>query len=277
MFPIEPPLSQYISISAQHRINSDLQTAIGDIRQPWIDLGNTLGLSAFTTKALFSLGMMQRYILSANVVLKDMRHHGFLSAYGMLSSGIELLGRCVAEEEAVRQHPRLFSGKRLQAGFEYIRRPRLRSGVIVETNHYPEADGGYSIEDLKNLRNLVAHGASIAEVSAIKGDIELLHQLRKAFYGVPIGDHEPHEGDGPIRGALDNYYEALASGNPILCERLASAAISPAPLQLQRGAWPFDTQLVNEIKQHIEENLRLSYFPISGKHRASDDYFQLYA
>jgi len=273
MFPFEPSLSQYIDDPG---INSAIRTRIGDIRQPWIDLGSKCGVSEFSAKALFALGMMRRYILSANAVLSVMRFHGFISAYSLLGSGIELLGRCVHPNKKMRQDPVYESMNRLEAGLAYIKNPRLQVGVIVETNHYVDTMGGYSIDDLKNLRNLTVHGACIARPADIKGDIELLHQLRKAFYGVPEGENEPHEGAGPIKGGIDRYFEALASGDIDLCERLATAAVSPAPLSLQQGAWPLDAQVVNEINQHIQDNLAMSLFPISGRYTKADDHFQLY-
>ena len=274
MFPCEPSPVRYLDATG---IDSSIQSAVGDILQPWIDLGSQFGISAFAAKALFALGMMRRYILSANMVLKGLRHLGFLSACGLLGSGAELLGRCIHGDKKVRQDPVKESSKRLEKGFEFISRPRLPPGVVVGTNNFKVEDGGYSAQDLIYLRNLAAHGGCITKASQIKGDIELLHELRKAFFGVPIGEWDPHEGrEGPIEGAIDRYYRVLASGDPEMCERLASAGISPAPLELQQGAWPFDAIVISEIKQHIEDNLVLGRFPISGGHTMICDYFQLY-
>jgi hypothetical protein len=146
----------------------------------------------------------------------------------------------------------------------------------VETNHYPKEDGGYNSVDLKNLRNLADHGGCVSSASHIKGDIELLHELRKAFYGIPIGETDPHDGPGPKRGALDRYYETLAAGDRVMCDRLATAGISPVPLQLQEGDWPFDARAIAETKRLVEDNVALGRFPISGDHTRSLDYFQLY-
>lgn len=153
-----------------------------------------------------------------------------------LGSGGELLGRCIHPDKNVRQDPVSGSKKRLEKGFEFIRRPHLLSGMVVETNHYVKESGGYTAQELINLRNLAAHGGCLTKASQIEGDIELLHELRKAFYGVPVGETDPHEGKGPIKGAIDRYYEILASGDNEMCERLASAGISPVPLSLQKGA-----------------------------------------
>jgi hypothetical protein len=187
MFNHEPLPIQYLD-------DPGIKNAVGDIRQPWLDLGSEFGISAFAAKALFALGMMRRYILSANAVLKCLHHLGFLSAYGLFASGGELMGRCTHSDKGVRQDPKSSSGKRLEKGFNFIRRPYLPSGVVVETNHYPEGKGGYNAEDLKNLRNLSSQGVCLAQASQIKGDIELLHELRKAFYGIPIGETDPPRG-----------------------------------------------------------------------------------
>ena len=273
MFPYEPTPIQYLDdpgISASDR------ATVGDIRQPWIELGSEFEISAFAAKALFALGMMRRYVLSANAILKDLRHLGFLPACGLLSSGVELLGRCIHPDKKVRQDPRYGSWERLEKGFEFIGRPHLPPGVIVETNHYPKEDGGYGAQELINLRNLSAHGGCLTRASQIRGDIELLHELRKAFYGVPLGEMDPHQGQGPIKGALDRYYESLASGDIDVCERLASAGISPIPLKLQDGAWPFDAIVIGETKRLVQENLKLGYFPLSGRYVKASDFFQLY-
>jgi hypothetical protein len=146
----------------------------------------------------------------------------------------------------------------------------------VETNHYTDAMGGYKVDDLINLRNLVAHGACIVKVSQIKADIELLHNLRVLIYGVPFDEQDPHLGQGPHPGALDKYCEQLRSGNKIKCDQLASSAISPSPTQLMGGDWPFSTKVINEIMQHIKSNDEKDRFPISGGYSKVQDHFQLY-
>jgi hypothetical protein len=273
MFIYEPIPIQYLDDPG---IRANVRSAVGDIHQPWVDLGSEFGISAFAAKALFALGMMRRYVLSANAILKDLRHLGFLSACGLLGSGVELLGRCIHPERKVRQDPVSESMKRLEAGFEFIRRHHLPSGVVVATNHYLQEDGGYSAKDLRNLRNLASHGGCLTKASKIQGDIELLHEWRKAFYGIPIEEVDPHKGKGPKKGAIDRYYEILASGDREMCERLATAGISPIPLKLQGGAWPFDARVIAETEQLVQGNLKLGRFPISGDHTKVYDYFQLY-
>jgi hypothetical protein len=273
MFPYQPPLADRISLSSDR---GGISAQVGDIREPWTRLAGECGITEFEAKALFCLGMVRRYVLSANEVLRGLRHQGFASGYALLSSGVELLGRCVHPDTAVRQHPIVHAGTRLAEGFQYMRNRRLGAGVILETNHHPQSKGGYNVKDLRNLRNLVTHGGCITSASSIKGDIELLHQLRKLLYGVPLGETEPHQGPGPIPGALDRYYEALGSGDATYCERLATAAISPVPLRLQAGEWPFDASLIHAIKVHIEQNLARGRPPVSGGHAKRDDHFQLY-
>ena len=273
MFTYEPLLFQYLDDPG---ISQQIRQDVGDIRKPWVDLGSTVGISPFAAKALFTLGMMRRYVLSANAILKDLRHLGFLSACGLIGSAVELLGRCTHQDKFVRQDPRSGSMKRLEEGFNFIKRPHLPLGVIVSTNHYPVQNGGYNICDLQNLRNLAAHGGSLSSATQIKGDIELLHELRKALYGIPFDEVDPNDGQGPVRGAIDRYYEILASGDRKMCDRLATAGISPIPVRFQAGSWPFDAIIIAEIKQLIEENVKLGRYPISGSHSKAYDYFQLY-
>src|SRR5688572_6554986 len=111
MFAYEPLPTQFLD---DPKIELSVRNAIGDIRQPWIDLGGKLGISPFEAKALFALGMMRQYVLSANAVLKVLRHSGFLSACGLVGSGVELLGRCIHADKKVRQDPIGESMKRLE-------------------------------------------------------------------------------------------------------------------------------------------------------------------
>lgn len=278
IFPYQPTLSTnlddpYFNTGKPNSI----RMAVGDISAPWSDLGGMCGTSPFAAKVLFVIGMTRRYVLLANAVLKETRHHGFLSAYGLLSSGIELLGRCIHPDKKVRQDPISDSQERLIEGLNYLKDPRLNPGVIVETGFYTNINGGYTASDLTNLRNLSVHGASISRVPDTKADIELLHNLRVLFWGVPFDESpHPHLGQGPHQGAIDRYFEELTSGNTTKCEYLASAGITPSPTQLQGGNWPFSTFIVNEIKNIIEENIENGRFPVSGNHTKANDHFQLY-
>lgn len=268
LFSCQPPLVQYIT-------DTNSQSKVGDIKTPWIDIGSKLGISDFEAKAFFALGMMRRYYLSANAVLCEQRHFGFLSAYELLSSGVELLGRCIHDDQNVRQNPVSKSMNRLEKGFEFLRPVHLPANVVVETNHYTVQNGGYSADDLKNLRNLATHGGVISS-TPIKGDIELLHELRKAYFGILEGESDPHRGTGPIPGAIDRYCELLMRGDADTCARLADAGISPVPVQFQGQAWPFDVQLIRDIRDWIDNNLSNRRNPVSGGHQFREDCFQLY-
>jgi hypothetical protein len=267
-FPYQPSLTQFISVPKW-------KTAVGDIGTPWNEIGKKLSISGFEAKALFALGMMRRYYLSANAVLCKQRHLGFLSAYELLSSGVELLGRCIHEDQSVRQHPRDESMTRLEQGFEFIQPSRLPQNVIVETNYYAAQSGGYSTDDLKNLRNLATHGGVISS-APIKGDIELLHEIRKAYFGILEGEVDPHRGVGPLPGAIDQYCELLIKGESDKCDKLADAGISPVPVQFQDQAWPFDVQIVGEMRDWINDNIRNRRNPVSGGHLFREDFFQLF-
>lgn len=134
LFPYQPRLAQYIA-------DPTLKPKVGDIQAPWIEIGMALDISPFEAKAFFALGMMRRYYVSANAVLGKQRHRGFLSAYELLGSGVELLGRCIHDDQNVRQHPRSESMRRLEKGFEFLRPAHLpaNANVVVETSIQPIA------------------------------------------------------------------------------------------------------------------------------------------
>ena len=264
VFPNKPVLTQYLDPAIRSR------SAVGDIRQPWTVLGKECGVSPFEAKALFSLGMVRRYVLAANSLLSDLGHRGFLSAYSLLSSGVELLGRCVHGDKLVRQRPASKSGERLDAGFAFIAIAGQPTGVVVTTNY-----NQYSAADLKDLRNLAAHGGCITKATRTKGDIELLHELRRAIYGAPYGETDPQGNKGPTPGALDHYFRLLDCGDQSTCTKLADAGISPSATSLQGGAWPFNARIVNETLAHINHNLQHSRAPLSGGHKKVYDHFQL--
>ncbi len=264
MFPYKPPLSQYLT-NVPSQLDNNLIKSIGDIKQPWADLADPPELDEFSAKTFFVIGMIRRYILSANAILGVMDHEEFLTAYLLLCVGIELLGRCCHPDKLIRQHPTNKSNERLKEGFEFIRRSHLPQSQVVATNHFKMENGGYSIEDLINLRNLVAHGGGITKATTIKGDVELLNELRTALWCVPNGDSDPQLGTGPREGALDRYFVMLATGDIEMCDRLASAAVSPVPVQLQQNhTWRFDKMLIEEIKDHINNNLQAGAPPVSG-------------
>ena len=77
MFTYEPLPTQYLCASG---IKQNVRNAVGDIRQPWVDLGSEFDISAFAAKALFALGMMRRYILSANVILRELKKREYSSS-----------------------------------------------------------------------------------------------------------------------------------------------------------------------------------------------------
>ncbi len=285
LFKYQPELAKSID-------NAKLREKVGDIdiRQPWIDMSEKFEkggviISPFEAKAFFALGMMRRYILSANAVLRDLRHLGFLSAFSLLSSGVELLGRCVHECIEVRQNPVGCSTQRLKEGFKKIRLPHIKSAAIVVVNHPTEPKKGLevTVDNLEKLRHLAVHGGCISkDTEQIVGHVELLHELRRGFYGVPEGEPDPMYGPGPHAGALDRYCEELCSNTDDLCTYLAEAALSPDPLKFQRGAWPFHLQVVYETKQHVENNYtcfargKPTRLLLSGGHKKKDDFFQLY-
>jgi hypothetical protein len=269
VFHYQPPLTSRLADPALH-------AKVGDIRQPWVDLSTRCGMSEFSAKAFFATAMMLQFVESANAVLHHMRFRGFLSAFELMASAIELLGRCTHPDIGVRQHPTQRSGDRLQAGLKLVKVDRLPPDVIVETNHFPASQGGYSVQDLQTLRNFTTHGACIDASTGVKADIELLHEVRKAFFGVVHGEDDPHSGPGPIPGAIDRYLGSLLAGDVDLCDHLASAALSPAPLSLHAGGWRFADQLVDAMQRRVDDNLARGFPAVSGGYAKTEDHFQLY-
>ena len=100
-------------------------------------------------------------------------------------------------------------------------------------------------------------------------------KLRKALYCIPKGEVDPHQGEGPIEGAIDRYYNLLAYGDIDMCDRLATAGVSPVHLRLTK-TWPYDVAVVAETKRIIEVNLTNANCPVSGLHHKKCDAFQLY-
>lgn len=247
-----------------------------DIRQPWVDLAGRTGETEFSAKALFAVGLMLRYVESANAVLSQMRHRGFLSAFELLASAAELLGRCVHQDIRARQDPRAGSGARLDAGFTFIKLGRLPVGMILETNHFPASSGGYTAKDLATIRNFSTHGSAVDATGNLKADVELLHELRKALLGVLTGEMDPHLGRGPQPGAIDRFLGLLMAGDPTHCDRLADAAVSPEPLLLHGDNWRFADQVVQETAHLIRANTTNGSPPASGSMRFGEDHFQLY-
>jgi hypothetical protein len=274
MFPApEPRLARLLRKTTKKttkksgiRIDSKLKRDVGDIRQPWIDLGSQCAVTRFTAKALFAFGIMIYYVDAANRILRHSGVWGLLPAYGLLCTSVELLGRCTHPKQYLRQHPSQGSGKRLEHGLE---RCRMSRKAIIATNHHE-----YNVRDLTELRNLVVHGACISRYpDDIKVDIELLHELRRSILGTPKGEERGGGQRGPLPGALDKYWDDLQTQLEYR-RRLASAGITPVPLQFE--GFTFDRRIIGQTKELIRHNLSGQRLPISGSHARHRDYFQLY-
>jgi hypothetical protein len=141
----------------------------------------------------------------------------YLPAFGVFSSGIELLGRCLTGNETADVN------ENLRVGFYYIGTPNhtpllhhipMTEPVISATNR------SYTVQDLIDLRNYAAHGQSVVGEKDPSGKRVPKNSLpgieRQLFVPLPqkLGD------------ATDTYWARLQN-NQEHCERLAKARIDP--------------------------------------------------
>ncbi len=140
---------------------------------------------------------------------------GYLPAYALFASGVELLGRCLTGNEEPK-------GKEdLRAGFHYLakpsRTPRL-SKIPGTTQVVSTSRRSYTVQDLIDLRNYVAHGQSTTRrgargrripLGAPGVDNDLLSCLRKK-----MGD------------AMETYWASLQDIKR-RCRMLGKARIDP--------------------------------------------------
>jgi len=138
-------------------------------------------------------------LLSSSVLA---RQTGYVPAYGIFASGVEILGRCVKGESKSHKPT-------LKAGFQWLAKPDPTSYHKVDKNKVliRTAQRAYTIEELEGLRNYAAHGQATAEFYSI--DYEILAELH------PL-----------LRDGLECYWSKLTlPGNDELSTALARANI----------------------------------------------------
>ena len=136
----------------------------------------------------------------------------FIPAYGVLASGIELLGRCVTGNPSAYK-----SEEDLKAGFWWLAKGSYQdvngNHILIETTRQK-----YSITDLIALRHFAAHGQATMN-RVVDFDYDIFAQI-----GNP-GEHL-------IAIGLEKYWTTVKESEEI-CNRLARANIMPfrsAPL-----------------------------------------------
>jgi len=178
----------------------------------WQDLNAAVGgnpdFCPLTIKAGYVLGVIHDLCESIAILLRSSPNPAitYLPAYGILTSGVDLLGRCISGERDTGGR----SGSCIETGFRWI-----ASGddgktsplmIVVETRA-----ARYSVTDLVALRNFAVHGQAVAHPQPLRGvrdlDYELVHALK------PL-----------LAAGLERYWNALQNDDG-LCNALAKANV----------------------------------------------------
>jgi hypothetical protein len=210
------------------------------------DIGGNPGFYPLTIKAAYVIGVIYTLCESVTILLKapNAKLVSYIPAFGVLSSGIELLGRCLRGDPG-------FEGSTadLRAGYRWLAScyfanyrgnyetvpPEI---VLIQTRNY-----GYSITNLVALRHFAAHGqASSREI--IPGSYEF------GYIDFEIMEHIPHL----LANGLESYWNEILVSET-MCNNLAMANV----IALRR--WPvFQSWLLFEKDQ-------------SGKYQSITDRF----
>ena len=178
----------------------------------WQELNAAVGgnpdFYPLTVKAGYVLGVIHDLCESIAILLRSSPNPAitYLPAYGILASGIDLLGRCISGERDVggRSGSCIKTGLRwLTSGSDGGKHPPL---IVVETSATK-----YSITDLVALRNFAAHGQAVAHP--------------QPMHGVQDLDYELVDGLKPLLATgLERYWNALQDDDG-LCNALAKANV----------------------------------------------------
>ena len=158
-----------------------------------------------TIKAGYVIGVIYGICESVSCLLADAhfaRQTGYIPAYGIYASGIEILGRCVKEES--QGH-----ASTLRPGFKWLASRDPTSYETISNKHtlVTTNQRAYTIEELVQLRNFAAHGQATAQFFHV--DYELLSVLH------PF-----------LQGGLESFWSKLVMpGNDELSTNLAKANI----------------------------------------------------
>lgn len=191
-----------------------------DEAQQWGQLNaEAKGNSEFyplTVKAAYVVGVIHTICQSVSILLshKDAMLVGYIPAYGVFASAIELLGRCLKGNSDTRG-----SVSDLEAGFQWLASTHFddyhgdylsvpKNIVLVQTGKYM-----YSIDNLVALRHFAAHGQATAEQDA-SGHYQF------GYIDYEILAHMPPL----LANGLDAYWAALRS-DEFLCNCLAKARV----------------------------------------------------
>lgn len=180
----------------------------------WIALNESVGGNAnfypLTIKFGYLIGVIHDICESVVHLLTDKafaKRTGYIPAYALFASGIEILGRCVKGEPKAHKST-------LKVGLQWLADARFPeyAQVSKDTILIATTQRQYKIEELEQLRNFAAHGQATSEFYTI--DFEILAQI------LPL-----------LRDGLEHYWAKLCDDENV-CNNLALADIVPL-----RG-WP---------------------------------------
>jgi hypothetical protein len=165
-------------------------------------------LSPIEIKNLYVFGLLEDIFSSVSCLLqqKDAWPKRYLPAFGLFSSAMDLLGRCLnGNSSHWQKHD-------LTTGFQYLFSPSQDINTICIIDYRKEIfrtnHRGYSINDLQDLRNYSLHGQATVKGDLPPFDIELLDGMPRR-----------------MGNAISVYWNCLKTSIPF-CERLAHARIS---------------------------------------------------
>ena len=163
--------------------------------------------SPLTIKALYVFGVIHQICQCVSVLLDwgERENITCIAAYGILASGIEVLGRCITGNPSAHK-----PGNDLRAGLWWLATGSYQDvngdRVLIETTRQ------YSIKDLVALRHFAAHGQVMMN-RLVEFDREILAQM---------GNPDNHL----IATGLERYWARVLDSEEI-CNRLARANIMP--------------------------------------------------
>lgn len=178
----------------------------------WQELNAAVGgnpdFYPLTVKAGYVLGVIHDLCESIAILLRSSPNPAitYLPAYGILASGVDLLGRCICGERDTGGR----SGSCIETGFRWLASDDAGKpsplALVVETSA-----AKYSMTDLVALRNFAAHGQAIAHPKPLHGVRDLDYELLDAL--------KPR-----LAAGLERYWNDLQSDDG-LCNALAKANV----------------------------------------------------
>ncbi len=163
-------------------------------------------------KAFYFVGLMHDICRSVEVLMKSKSAWPelYLPAFSLMSSAVDILGRCISGNATIQVN------ENLRTGFWYLgnHQPssKLPAKAITEVQFNAkllESQGiAYTVSDLVMLRNYASHGqAAATKLSSV--DNMLIEEFRDL-----------------IGGAMETYWTQLLRSKA-MCERLGVAMINP--------------------------------------------------